>query len=168
MLVRARLRSGYTMTRVGARRGVKRALVVDPDPAFANELAGQLRPYADVTTCSGFPGARTQLRELKPQFLITALALHEYNGLHLVYLAGADGLPTRSIVYCKQLDVGLAAEVQAAGAFFELRHRLTAALPVYAAAMSLPPSDRRLVTRPDRRYSPRGGRRATDEIAATV
>jgi hypothetical protein len=156
------------MTSGGPRRGVKRALVVDTDPAFANDLAAQLRPYADVTTCSAFPLARTRLRELKPHFLITALALHEYNGLHLVYLADGNELPTRSIVYCKQLDVGLAAEVQGAGAFFELQHRLTAALPMYAAAMSLPPSDRRLVTRPDRRHSPRGGRRATDQISASV
>jgi hypothetical protein len=94
--------------------------------------------------------------------------LQEYNGLHLVYLAGAAGLSTRSIVYHDQVDVGLAGEVQAAGAFFELQHRLAAALPVYAAA-NLPPSDRRIVTRPDRRQSPRGGRRVTDlQFAAGV
>ena len=92
---------------------------------------------------------------------MTALALHEYNGLHLVYLAGGAELPTRSIVYHDQLDIGLAAEVQAAGAFFELRYRLPAALAVYAGA-TLPAMDRRIVTRPDRRQSPRGGRRVTD------
>ena len=119
-----------------------RALIVDPDPTFASDLAGRLRPFAEVTTCSGFSRARVQLRGLVPQFLITALALREYNGLHLVYLAGAAGLPTRSIVYHDQLDVGLAGEVQAAGAFFELQHRLPVALPVYAAA-SLPPADQR-------------------------
>ena len=150
------------MTRVGAKRLAKRALVVDPDPAFAGDLAGRLRPYLDVTTCSAFQRARAQLSGLRPEFLITALALREYNGLHLVYLANASGLQTRSIVYCNKLDVGLAAEIQAAGAFFELQHRLTAALPVYAAAMALPASDRRTVIRPDRRSSPRGGRRATD------
>ena len=145
----------------------KRALVVDPDPAFANDLADLIRPYVDVTTCSAFARARTQLRGLKPQLLVTALALREYNGLHLVYLAGAASLTTRSIVYCNQLDVGLAAEIQSAGAFFELQHRLTAALPLYAAAMTLPPSDRRTVTRPDRRHRPRGGRRVTDvQLAA--
>jgi ActR/RegA family two-component response regulator len=157
------------MTTVGGKRDAKRALVVEPDPAFASDLAGRLRPYADVTTCSTFPRARAQLSSLKPQFLVTALALREYNGLHLVYLASADDLQTRSIVYCNKLDVGLAAEVQAAGAFFELQHRLAAALPVYAAAMALPASDRRTVTRPDRRISPRGGRRATDlQIAGSV
>ena len=140
----------------------KRALVVDPDPGFATDLAGRLRPYADVTTCSGFARARTQLRGLEPEFLVTALALREYNGLHLVYLAGAAGLTTRSIVYCDQLDVGLATEIQAAGAFFELQHRLGSALAHYASALDLPPSDRRTVTRPDRRHSPRGGRRMTD------
>ena len=153
----------------GAKRADRRALIVDPDPAFANSLAGHLRPYADVTTCSGFARARAQLRGLEPQFLVTALALREYNGLHLVYLAGAAGLTTRSIVYTEQLDLGLAAEVQAAGAFFELQHRLTAALPPYAAALALPSSDRRTVTRPDRRHSPRGGRRVTDmQSAASV
>ena len=140
----------------------KRALVVDPDPGFATDLAGRLRPYADVTTCSGFARARTQLRGLEPEFLVTALALREYNGLHLVYLAGAAGLTTRSIVYCDQLDVGLATEIQAAGAFFELQHRLGSVLAPYASAPDLPPSDRRTVTRPDRRHSPRGGRRMTD------
>jgi DNA-binding NtrC family response regulator len=157
------------MTKAGGKRDAKRALVVDPDPAFASDLAGRLRPYAHVTTCSAFPRARAQLSSLKPQFLVTALALREYNGLHLVYLASAADLQTRSIVYCNKLDVGLAAEVQAAGAFFELQHRLTAALPLYAAAIALPPSDRRTITRPDRRISPRGGRRATDlQIAGSV
>jgi hypothetical protein len=144
-----------------AGRRPERALIVDPDPTFANDLAGRLRPFAEVTTCSGFARARVKLARLAPQFLITALALREYNGLHLVYLAGAAGLPTRSIVYHDQLDAGLASEVQAAGAFFELRHRLPAALPIYAAAI-LPPADRRIVTRPDRRQSPRGGRRVWD------
>ena len=145
----------------------RRALVVDPDPAFANNLADLIRPHAEVTTCSVFARARTQLRELKPQLLVTALALREYNGLHLVYLADAARLATRSIVYCSQLDVALATEIQAAGAFFELQHRLTASLSLYAAAMTLPPSDRRIVTRPDRRHRPRGGRRVTDvQLAA--
>jgi len=59
--------------------------------------------------------------------------------------------------------------VQAAGAFFELQHRLGAALPPYASAAALPDSDRRIVTRPDRRHSPRGGRRMTDlQTAASV
>jgi DNA-binding NtrC family response regulator len=138
-----------------------RALIVDPDPAFASVLAARLRPYAAVTACSGFARARAQLRSLAPQFLITHLMLHEYNGLHLVYLAGAAGLPTRSIVYHDQLDIGLAAEVQAAGAFFELQSRLPAALAIYATS-TLPAMDRRIVTRPDRRQSPRGGRRVTD------
>ena len=156
------------MVRGAGKRPAARALIVDPDTAFANQLAGRLRPFADVTTCSSFARARVQLRTLMPQFLVTSLALHEYNGLHLVYLAGAAGLSTRSIVYHDEVDVGLAGEVQAAGAFFELQHRLAAALPVYAAA-NLPPSDRRIVTRPDRRQSPRGGRRVTDlQFAAGV
>jgi hypothetical protein len=142
-------------------RPAARALVVDPDTTFAGILAARLRPYATVTICSGFARARIQLRNLAPQFLVTSLMLHEYNGLHLVYLAGAANLPTRSIVYHDQPDAGLAGEVQAAGAFFELQHRLPTALPVYASA-TLPAMDRRVVTRPDRRQSPRGGRRITD------
>ena len=143
-------------------RAPRRALIVDPDAAFADDLAGRLRPYAEVATCTEFAKARMQLRAFEPQFLVTALALREYNGLHLVYLASAAGLRTRSIVYLDQLNLGLAAEVQAAGAFFELQHRLGAALPPYASAVTLPDADRRVVTRPDRRHSPRGGRRMTD------
>jgi hypothetical protein len=146
----------------------KRALVVDPDPAFATDVARRLRPYVDVTICSVFSRARSQLRNLAPQFLVSALALQEYNGLHLVYLAGAAGLTTRSIVYCDYPDVGLAAEVQAAGAFFELQHRLAVALPPYTSALELPPADRRAVTRPDRRHSPRGGRRGRDLPRTTI
>ena len=156
------------MLRGTGKRPAPRALIVDPDTAFASELAARLRPFAEVTTCSGFARARFQLRALTPQFLVTALTLQEYNGLHLVYLAGAAELPTRSIVYHHELDAGLAGEVQAAGAFFELRQRLRAALPMYASA-NLPPVDRRVVTRPDRRQSPRGGRRVTDlQFAAGV
>jgi hypothetical protein len=149
------------MLKASGRRSAPRALVVDPDPTFADDLAGRLRPFAEVTTCSVFERARVKLPSLAPQFLVTALALREYNGLHLVYLAGAAGLSTRSIVYHDQLDVGLASEVQAAGAFFELQHRLPVALPIYAAAI-LPPADRRIVTCPDRRHRPRGGRRVSD------
>jgi hypothetical protein len=161
-----RLHREDEMMRAAGNRPAARALIVDTDAAFANELARRLRPFADVTTCAGFTRARAQLRGLRPEFLVTSLALHEYNGLHLVYLAGASGLPTRSIVYHDYVDIGLVAEVQAAGAFFELQHRLAAALPVYAGA-NLPPSDRRMVTRPDRRQSPRGGRRVTDLQFAT-
>jgi hypothetical protein len=146
-------------------RHAPRALVVDPDRSVASYLAERLRPYAEVTTCSAFASARAHLADLGPQFLVTALALREYHGLHLVCLARAAGLPTRSIVYHDLLDVGLAREVQAAGAFFELRYRLHAALPVFAAA-SLPQSDRRDVARIDRRRAPRGGRRATDLLHA--
>ena len=142
---------------------------MDPDAAFADGLAGHLRPYVHVTTCTGFARARATLRGLEPQLLVTALALREYNGLHLVYLAGAAGLQTRSIVYTDQLDLGLATEIQTAGAFFELQHRLGTALAPYATAPALPPSDRRIVTRPDRRHSPRGGRRVSDlQTASTV
>jgi len=52
--------------------------------------------------------------------------------------------------------------VQAAGAFFELQRRLGAAPPPYGSAIALPDADRRIVTRPDRRHNPRGGRRMTD------
>jgi hypothetical protein len=82
---------------VSFERASRRALIVDPDAAFADDLAGRLHPYAEVATCTGFAKARIQLRGFEPQFLVTALALRESNGLHLVYLAGAVGLQTRSI-----------------------------------------------------------------------
>jgi hypothetical protein len=144
-------------------------LIVDPNLPAAAALARIVEPEAarhngpEIALCSDFSTARARLRASPPELLITALRLREYNGLNLVYLAAGAGLPTRSIVYTEANDTGMAREVRAAGAFFEVRPRLPKVLPGYVAAI-LPPKDRRDVGVYDRRRSGRsGGRRAVDQ-----
>jgi len=114
-----------------------------------------------VTIETDFSKARARLKGKRPSLMVTALQLHEYNGLHLVYLAAAAGLPTRSIVHTDTVDLDQAREIRAAGAFYETRARLTAALPAYVRGM-LPAEDRRDAMQFDRRRLSRGGRRAAD------
>ena len=144
-------------------------LIVDPNLPAATALARIVEPEAalrngpEVALCSDFSTARARMRAAPPELLITALRLREYNGLNLVYLAAGAGLPTRSIVYTDAIDAGMAREIRAAGAFYEVRPRLPVALPGYMAA-KLPPQDRRDVGAYDRRRSSRsGGRRAVDQ-----
>jgi DNA-binding NtrC family response regulator len=144
-------------------------LIVDPNLPAATALARILEPEAarhngpEVALCSDFSTARARLRAAPPELLITALRLREYNGLNLVYLAAGAGLPTRSIVYTDASDEGMAREIRAAGAFYEVRPRLPKAVRAYLAA-KLPPQDRRDVGAYDRRRSGRsGGRRAVDQ-----
>ena len=153
-------------------------LIVDPDLPIATDLARIVEPEAanrngraEISLCSDFSTARARLRSSPPELLITALRLREYNGLNLVYLAASAGLATRSIVYTESNDAGMAREVRAAGAFYEVRQRLRTALPAYVAAILpaqerviLPPQDRRNVGVYDRRRDGRaGGRRAVDQ-----
>jgi DNA-binding NtrC family response regulator len=145
-------------------------LIVDPNLPAATALARIVEPEAalrngpEVALCSDFSTARARLRAEPPELLITALRLREYNGLNLVYLAAGAGLPTRSIVYTEADDAGMAREIRAAGAFYEVRPRLPKVLPRYVAALRLPPQDRRDVGVYDRRRSGRsGGRRAVDQ-----
>jgi DNA-binding NtrC family response regulator len=148
-------------------------LIVDPNLPVATALARVVEPetrtgaaHDDVALCSDFSTARARLRASPPEWLITALRLREYNGLNLVYLAASAGLPTRSIVYTDVSDSGMAREIRAAGAFYEVRPRLSLALPTYLTAV-LPPQDRRDVGAYDRRRSGRsGGRRAVDQALA--
>lgn len=143
-------------------------LIVDPSLPSATALARIVEPEfhhnsPEVALCSDFSTARARLRAAPPDLLVTALRLREYNGLNLVYIAAGAGLPTRSIVYTEDSDAGMAREVRAAGAFYEVRARLAGALPGYLSA-TLPPQDRRDVRVYDRRRSGRtGGRRAVDQ-----
>lgn len=144
-------------------------LIVDPNLPAATALARIVEPESaprngpEVALCLDFSTARARMRAAPPELLITALRLREYNGLNLVYLAAGAGLPTRSIVYTEATDAGMAREIRAAGAFYEVRPRLPVALPGYMAA-KLPPQDRRDVGSYDRRRSGRsGGRRAVDQ-----
>jgi DNA-binding NtrC family response regulator len=148
-------------------------LIVDPELPVATALARTIKPQpggggarADIALCSDFFTARARMRAAPPELLITALRLREYNGLNLVYLAAGAGLPTRSIVYTEAGDTGMAREIRAAGAFYEVRPRLPAVLPAYLSAV-LPPVDRRDVGVYDRRRDGRsGGRRAVDQPLA--
>lgn len=144
-------------------------LIVDPNLPAATALArivepdAALRKGSEIALCSDFSTARARLRAAPPELLITALRLREYNGLNLVYLAKGAGLPTKSIVYTEANDAGMAREIRAAGAFYEVRPRLPMVLRAYMEAR-LPPQDRREVSVYDRRRDGRaGGRRAVDQ-----
>lgn len=138
-----------------------RVLLVTPTIALRAAIAESLAPHATVDACAGFDAARARLLAGRYDLLVTALRLREYNGLQLVYLANTFQLPTRTIVFDGDFDVHLAAQAQAAGAFFEHAERVAVAAPQYLGA-TLPARDRRDPVRFDRRVMPRGGRRAAD------
>ena len=144
--------------RASAPPGAKEILLVDPDVRGVGAAAAALRPVADVEVCSSFLNARARLLRQPPDLLITNLRLEAYNGLHLVHLAAATR--TRCIVFSTDDHHGLAREVQAAGAFFELAVRLPQVLESYVNA-TLPHRDRRDVTRLGQ-LPLRGGKRCTD------
>src|ERR1700694_6031896 len=133
-------------------------LVVEPDADAQAAIRSAWSSVAHVQGCSDFRTARRQLFQHPPDLLVTNVYLDEFNGLHLVHLAATAALKTRSIVYASELDLGLAREAQAAGAFYERADRLSSALPSYARSI-LPPHDRRDPALMDRRLSSyRGGR----------
>jgi hypothetical protein len=100
-------------------------------------------------------------------WLVCNLRLDAYNGLHLVHLAAAAGLPTKSLVYGERRDVSLAREAQRIGAFYESRDHLPHALLAYVQGQ-LPRTDRRDPIAADRRSFFRGGRRAADSLPAVA
>jgi DNA-binding NtrC family response regulator len=138
-------------------------LLVEPRDASREVLRAAVGQLAAVEAHADFAQARRRLGATPFDFLVTNLRLGAYNGLHLVYLAASfnRGL-TRAIVYSNELDVGIAREVQLAGAFYELRTSLPAALHSYLRAPLLPPRDRRNPAIRDRRAQFRGGRRGSD------
>jgi DNA-binding NtrC family response regulator len=140
---------------------VRRLLVVDPSARRLELLRQRLSDVDEVIACSDFARARERLLADLPQFVIANIRLGPFNGLHLVYLAAAAHVATRSIMYDEQADPGLVAEAKSLGAFFETAERLPFALPAYLAA-ELPDRDRRMSRDPERRRIFRGGRRASD------
>lgn len=138
-----------------------RVLIVGIDLALCRGLAEVIASRAQVHSCNSFKSALAFLDAVAQDLIVTDLRLAEYNGLHLVYRASLAESPARAIVYDKDGDLGVATEVHRAGAFFEVATRLLIALPSYIAA-PLPPSDRRVPIRFDRRAEPRGGRRLWD------
>jgi len=138
-----------------------RVLLVEPDGTALAILRNAGSYAADIDGCPDFLSARPHAISGEYQFLVTNLRLDAYNGLHLVYLTLSAHPATRCIVYTDRRDVFLAREVQEAGAFYEIRDRLTYALDGYLRS-ELPPIDRRNPAASDRRGAFRGGRRASD------
>jgi CheY-like chemotaxis protein len=138
-----------------------RLLVVDPDSDMRAALAAAVDRSARVDACPSFQSARSRLDSTTYDFLVTAVRLSEYNGLHLVHLAKHMHPATDAIVYDERIDSGFVAEVRRACAFFEPAHKIAVTLPAYVGA-SLPAADRRTPTLADRRQLPRGGRRVWD------
>ena len=145
-------------------------LIIDGTLTLARDLANDLvrsipassgPTRLDVTPEADFSKARARIKVKPPSLMVTALRLGEYNGLHLVYMAAAAGASTRCLVHTDTVDPTDARDVQAAGAFYEIRSRLRVALPAYVRAV-LPSQDRRNPIRFDRRRLGRGGRRAAD------
>jgi DNA-binding NarL/FixJ family response regulator len=146
-------------------------LIVDKELALARDIASRLThaiggrtagsTAVEVIAEADFSKARVRLKAKPPDVLVTALRLGKYNGLHLVHMGGAAGVPTRCIVHTDSLEPMQALEIRSAGAFYELRSRLHRALPAYVYA-ALPSQDRRDPIRFDRRTIARGGRRAAD------
>jgi DNA-binding response OmpR family regulator len=139
----------------------KRVLLVESDPERLSMLAHASRWIASVDGCSDFSVARRRLLAEAPDLLITNIRLGAYNGLHLVHLAAATGLATRTIVYTDAPDPVLLREAQEAGAFVESPRKFAQALASYLRS-ELPARDRRDVVSVDRRIAFRGGRRAND------
>jgi DNA-binding NtrC family response regulator len=141
----------------------QRVLLAEPDGALRSRLRKAVRERAQIDCHSDFVSARTNLLSKPYDWLVTNIRLDEYNGLHLVYLAGAVGLAARVLVYDDLLDLELARQAQQAGAFFESRQRVHLALAAYLRG-TLPAFDRRDPARPDRRAFSRGSRRCTDLV----
>ena len=144
-------------TRARAPLALKRALLVDTDMTGVAAVEAALRLVAHVEVCTDFRTARARLLQHPPDLLITNLRLEAYNGLHLVLLAATTR--TRCIVFSSHQDIGMARQIQAAGAFFEFPLRLPQVIESYVSA-SLPQRDRRDIAKLEQGLP--GGRRCTD------
>jgi DNA-binding NtrC family response regulator len=161
----ASLAVGFDDRLSSAHAGAKarRLLLVDPSRSISLRLRDSISANVRVTISTTFQEARPRLLARPPHLLVTNVRLNAHNGLHLVYLAATENLPTRSIVYAEHHDPALAREAQAAGAFYERADTLKYCLDAYVRAV-LPPRDRRDVARVSRRRVLRGGRRAADSV----
>jgi DNA-binding NarL/FixJ family response regulator len=148
------------------RQPVLRVLLVEPEALARQVLHDAASGVARVSARARFSKARTDLRGGAFDFLVTNVRLGAYNGLHLVYLAAVDGISTRSIVYSEGQDLGLALEVQRAGAFYETRECLPVTLTAYLRGV-LPVRDRRDPRVDDRPAGVPGGRRRWDRHVAS-
>jgi DNA-binding NarL/FixJ family response regulator len=139
-----------------------RVLLVDDDELFLAKLESAAgRAGFDVIKTVTFEAARQHLLENPPDALVTNVRLKSFNGIHLAWLAHGSKRPIRVIVYADLHDPVLGRETQRAGAFYERKAFLPAALGAFLTA-SLPSSDRRDPSIVSRRHTFRGGRRAAD------
>lgn len=139
-----------------------RVLLVEPSAVIASSLLVVGRALGSVEHHAKFESARATLATKSFDFVVANLRLHEFNGLHLVYLVSRSPRPPKCIVYTNVRNPALAREVQGAGAFYETAECLPVTLPAYLRG-SLPSTDRRNPTTTDRRDAFRGGRRCWDE-----
>ena len=142
-----------------------RVLVVEPAATLRAALRAAMIGLARVESQSQFATARARLGVATFDVLVTNIRLEAYNGLHLVYLAGAIAEGPRAIVYGDIEDLRLAREAQQIGAFYVRRGLVAFALGSYLQAYlsaTLPDRDRRDAAVRDRRGTFRTGRRSED------
>lgn len=139
----------------------RRVLLVETDPGFLRLLEQVAAPLSDVDAFDDFQSARNALMAGGYDLILANIRLGAHNGLHLMYLARAAGLPVRTVAYSDPIDPLLAREAQRSGAFYEPMIRLPYSLPAYVAG-ELPQLDRREPSIVDRRRTYRGGRRRSD------
>jgi two-component system response regulator GlrR len=96
-----------------------RILLVEPDSrsSAATEQALSAAGYPTVSV-RDFNDATRRLAVERPDLLVTAVRLGEFNGLHLVLRCGADHPDMPMIVTGDEEDPALAAEVARYGARF--------------------------------------------------
>ncbi len=134
-----------------------RVLLVEPEAAARTILRDGIRTIARVAAYDDFWSARAGVLDGSFDFLVTNARLGAYNGVHLVYIAGAHGVPVHSIVYTGRHDAGVACDVQDAGAFYETHDRLVVTLTAYLRG-PLPRRDRR---------DPSGAHRPSDAVCGS-
>ncbi len=122
-------------------------------------MASAVHWCAEVEAVATFEAAKRRLATAPFDLLASNVRLGAFNGVHLVHLSKLAGVRLPAVLYDEELR--LADEAQRCGAFFERTERIVVALGAYVRA-ALPETDRRSVTRVDRRARVRGGRRAWD------
>jgi len=96
-------------------------LIVSPSRALAEDLIEWVVPAGYCpSVATTFESANRQLRA-NPQIVITALRLHEYNGLHLAIRARQAGIPA---VVVGEADVVLERDAEQLGATFVKQDQL--------------------------------------------
>src|SRR3979409_2392123 len=76
-----------------------RVLLVEPEAVARTVLEDGIRTIAQVAAYDDFWSARAGVLDGSFDFLVTNARLGAYNGVHLVYIAGAQGVSAHSIVY---------------------------------------------------------------------